>query len=141
MKIIARQLLVFVAGIFGATLVLADFDGSDPLMCSLGHVVECDAGSECRAVTHESVDAPDFVKLDFRKKQFVSITAGEDSPPDDIDNVIDLTNHLVVQGVQGTAEGNTLGWSMSISHATGRMVLTGSGENAGFVVFGACSPI
>ena len=140
MKIIARQLLVFVAGMFGATVVLADFDGSEPLMCSFGQVIECDAGSECRAVTHDSVDAPDFIKLDFRKKQMVATTAGEDSPPDNI-NVIDLSNELVVQGVQGTYDGNALGWSMAISHKTGRMVITGAGEDAGFVVFGACSPM
>lgn len=140
MKLIGRQIFVFVASIFGVTALAADFDGSEPLMCSFGQVIECDSGSACRAVTHESVDAPDFLKLDFRKKQVVSIYAGEDSQPDDIDNYVKLTTHLVVQGVQGTS-GDTLGWSMSINDATGRMVLTGAGENAGFVIFGACTAI
>ncbi len=141
MNLIGRQIFVFAASIFGVTAIAADFDGSEPLICSFGQVIECDGGSECAVVTHDSVDAPDFLKLDFRKKQVVSTTAGEDSPPDNIDNVVNVTNHLVVQGVQGTSEGDTLGWSMSINHETGRMVLTGAGENAGFVIFGACSPI
>jgi len=141
MKLIVSQVCTFVVSFFVVTVVAADFDGSEPLMCSLGQVLECDAGLACRAVTNESVDAPDFIKLDFRKKQIVATTAGEDSPPDNIDNVIDLSNELVVQGVQGTYDGNALGWSMAISHETGRMVMTGAGEDAGFVVFGACSPM
>lgn len=141
MKIRTMNLVAFVTGIFGTSIAAADFDGSEPLMCSFGQVVECVTGSECRAVTNDSVDAPDFVKLDFRRKQIVSATAGEDSPPDDIDNVIDLTNYLVVQGVQGGSANDTLGWSMSISHDTGQMVATGAGENAGFVIFGACTPM
>ena len=141
MKKITRLLCVFVAGMFAATAALAEFDGSEPLVCSFGHVIECDAGSECRAVTNESVDAPDFLKLDFKKKQVVATTAGQDSPPDSIDNLVDLTTHLVVQGVQGTSKGDTLGWSMSIDQETGQMVVTGAGDHAGFVIFGACAPI
>ena len=32
------------------------------------------------------------------------------------------------------------GWSMAISEETGKMVLTESGDQVGFVVFGACIP-
>ena len=136
------NLVAFVLGMFGASVAVADFDGSDPLMCSFGQVLECVAGtSECHAVSHESVDAPDFIKLDFRKKQIISMTAGGDSPPDTIDNVEDLENYLVVQGVQGGSNGDTLAWSASISHETGQMVVTAAGEKAGFVVFGACAPM
>ena len=58
MNIIGRQIFVFVASILGMAAIAADFDGSEPLMCSFSKVVECDAGSACRAVTHESVAAP-----------------------------------------------------------------------------------
>ncbi len=140
MKIFGRQVFVLVTSIFGVTAVAADFDGSKPLMCSFGQVVECDAGSKCRVVRHDSVDAPEFVKLDFRKKQIVSTTAGEDSPARDI-NVTDLTTHLIVQGTQGSGQGDALGYSLSIDKATGRMAAAGAGENAGFVIFGACTSI
>ena len=140
MRIFGRQGLVLVAGVIGVTAVAADFDGSKSLICSFGQVVECDAGSDCRVVSHDSVDAPDFVKVDFRKKQMVSTTAGEDSPADDI-IVTDLTTHLIVQGTQGSGQGNALGYSLSIDKATGQMAVAGAGENAGFVIFGACAPI
>jgi len=139
MKTRSMRLLTFVAGVLGTTVAAADFDGSEALMCSFGQVIECDAGSVCRVVSHESVDAPDFVKLDFKKKQIVSTTAGEDSPADDI-SVTTLTTHLIVQGAQGTGNGDALGYSLSIDQATGQMVAAGAGENAGFVIFGACTP-
>ena len=129
---------VLVTGILGTTVAAADFDGSDPLICSFGQVVECDAGSSCRVVSRASVDAPDFVKLNFKNKQLVSTTAGEDSPADDM-IVTDLTTHLMVQGTQGTGQGNALGYSLSIDQATGQMVAAGAGENAGFIIFGACT--
>jgi len=141
MKLIGRQIFVFAASIFSVTAFAADFDGSEPLMCSFGQVLECDAGSSCRAVTNESVDAPDFVKLDFRRNQLVSVTAGEESSADDM-SVVDTTTFLVVQGVQGVDESvSTLGWSLSIDKASGQIVAAGAGENAGFVIFGACTPI
>ena len=132
--------LAVVAGLLGATVAVADFDGSEPLMCSFGQVTECDAGAACRVVSHESVDAPDFVKLDFRKKQLMSVIAGEDSPTDDF-AVTDLGTHLIVQASQGSGQGDSLGYSLSIDQANGRMVAAGAGENAGFVIFGACVPI
>ena len=136
------NLVIFAAGVFGATAAVADFDGSEPLLCSFAQVRECDIGSECRVVTNESVDAPDFVKLDFGRKQLVSTTAGEDSAAADF-RVVDLTTYLVVQGVQGggSEASDTLGWSLSINQATGQMVAAGAGEDAGFVIYGACAPI
>jgi len=143
MKIIGKQVFVIVASCFGVTAIAADFNGSETLLCSFAQVVECDLGSECHDVTSESVDAPDFVKLDFRRKKITAISAGVESAPDDIDNVLDLASYVVVQGVQGGAEGaaDTLAWSASINHETGLIVVTAAGENAGFVVFGACTAI
>ncbi len=143
MKNIGKQILVLAASCFGVSAIAADFDGSETLLCSFGQIVECDLGSECRSVTNESIDAPDFVKLDFRRKQITAISAGVETDPDDIDFVINLANYVVAQAVQGGAEGaaDTLAWSVTINHATGQMVVTAAGENAGFVVFGACTTI
>ena len=143
MKVFGKQVLVLVASCFGVTAIAADFDGSETLLCSFAQITECDLGSECSAVTNESIDAPDFVKFDFKRKKFTAISAGVETAPDDIDNVVDLASYIVVQGAQGGAEGaaDTLAWSATINHATGLMVVTASGENAGFVVFGACTAI
>jgi hypothetical protein len=143
MKDFARIVLVFVASFFGATAIAAEFDGSESLMCSFAQIVECDAGAKCVSVTNESIDAPDFVRFDFKKKQVVAISAGVENPPADLGNVINLANYLVVQGVQGGTEGaaNSLAWSATIDHESGHMSVAAAGEKAGFVVFGACTTI
>jgi hypothetical protein len=41
-------------------------------------------------------------------------------------------------GIEGVRDG--LAWSISISQDTGRLVMSASGENVAFVVFGACTP-
>jgi hypothetical protein len=139
MRIRALKIAAFVTAMSGTIVAAADFDGSEPLVCSFGQVVECVSGSECIAVTNDSVDAPDFVKLDFADKQIISTTAGEDSSALDI-NVTDLVTHVIVQGTQGSGQGDALGYSLSIDKATGQMAAAGAGENAGFVIFGACTP-
>ena len=143
MKVFGKQIFVFVASCFSVTAIGAEFDGSEPLLCSFARIVECDLGSECRQVSHDSVDAPEFVKLDFKRKQVVAITGGVETEPDDIGFVINLANYVVAQAVQGGAEGtaDSLAWSATISHATGQIVVAAAGENAGFVVFGACTSI
>ncbi len=141
MKTIMTKVLLATAGVLGTTAVLADFDGSKPLMCSLGELVECDYGAECRSVTNEEVAAPDFIRIDFRKKEFVAITAGISSEADAVDNVLTLDNHLIVQATQGTSSVDPLGWSMSVNQSTGRATFTASGDDAGFVGFGACTTL
>ena len=135
------KVLLATAGVFGMTAVLAEFDGSEPLLCSLGELVECDYGAECRSVTNDEVAAPDFIRIDFRKKEFVAITAGVSSEPDSVDNVQNLDNHLIVQATQGTSPVDPLGWSMSVNQSTGRATFTASGDDAGFVGFGACTTL
>ncbi len=132
--------LAIVGCVFAASVAVADFDGSEPLVCSFGQVKECDHGTACRDVAHESVDAPDFVKLNFKKKELVSTTAGNDSGPEKM-TVTDLSTFLVVQGVQGSGHGNSLAWSISIDQSSGEMVAAGAGEKAAFVIYGACTPL
>jgi len=46
---------------------------------------------------------------------------------------VSMDGMLILQGVE-----NGRGWTLSIAEATGKMVLTVSGDEEGFVVFGAC---
>ncbi len=141
MKHFSKKVLIGMLSLVGTAAIAADFDGSEPLICSFGQVLECVDGRDCAVVSHESVDAPDFLKFDFRREQFSAITAGVEGESDALDNIVNVVDHLIVQAVQGTASGNSLGWSMSINHNTGQMVATGAGENAAFVIFGACTSL
>ncbi|MCK4838435.1 MAG: hypothetical protein KAS94_06495 [Desulfobulbaceae bacterium] len=51
-----------------------------------------------------------------------------------IRNKASLGGMLILQGVE-----NGKGWTLSINETTGKMVLTVSGDEEGFVAFGVCT--
>ena len=67
---------------------------------------------------------------------------GENQNPSRIENLERIDGKLILQGAEdGIREvRDGVGWSMAISEETGKMVLTGSGDQVTFVVFGACVP-
>ena len=50
---------------------------------------------------------------------------------------------LMLQGAEDGVEGvrDGLGWTLAIGQETGKMSLTASGDEVGFVIFGACTAI
>ena len=51
----------------------------------------------------------------------------------EIENMERSDGKLVLQGTQ-----NNKGWSMLINEATGKMTITATDDQVGFMVFGAC---
>jgi hypothetical protein len=119
----------------------ADFDGSMPLMCASMELFECDAGGEgCRAVTAESIAAPRFLKLDLKKGE---ITSSRNATPEKMPKPQHVGGRMVLQGIIGEErpDNQGLAWSLAIDETSGNMVLSAAGEDAAFVIFGACTPI
>jgi hypothetical protein len=142
-KNLKGKLLIAVAG-FVATSALAEgLDGSKPLLCSIGHAIECIDGQQCKSVTHADIDAPDFVKFDFRNKTFSSIVSGIEGEQRDLGPVTNTETHLIIQGTQGGSETarDALGWTLTVHKESGQAVVSAAGNNAGFVLFGACMPL
>jgi hypothetical protein len=52
-----------------------------------------------------------------------------------------IEDKLMLQGAEDGVEGvdDGVGWSMAIEQETGRFVITASGGNVGYVVFGQCT--
>ncbi len=120
----------------------ADFDGSKPLLCSTVSVNECSPDGTCESVTAREVNAPDFLRVDVRKKTVAGTAGGTDRPANPIDSAKVMGGMLMVQGKAANpeAEGadDGLAWSMAIDSESGYMVLTASGHAAAFVIFGSC---
>ena len=118
-----------------------DFDGSQPLLCALVEVHECAEGFTCREVPPESVNAPRFFQIDFTQKRISAARGGGSNRTSPIERIERLDGKLILQGAEDAQEGvrGGLGWSLAIAEETGKMVLTGSGEAVGFVIFGACT--
>ena len=135
-------LIVFFICAGSLTAFAGDFDGSRPLLCSTVDLIECEPGGNCQRVTHDSINAPRFLKINFKEKSINEPAAGEQRPTTRIERMERVDGKLILQGAEESIEGvrDGLGWSLSISEDSGDIVLTGSGDQVGFVIFGACIP-
>ncbi len=133
LKVLCLSLVVSVA-FFEARA--ASFDGSEPLLCASVEAYDCGAGGECFKGTAESINAPQFIRLDFEQKLARSSRLGGEERTAKIENMTREEGTLILQGVQ-----LGLGWSMVITQESGTMALTAAGNQAVFVIFGACTPL
>lgn len=119
-----------------------DFDGSKALLCSCIRVIQCSPDGNCVQVTPEEIFIPQFMSLNFEQKTISAPQWGEDQPPSRIKNLERIEGKLMLQGAEEGVKDvhDGLGWTIAISEETGRMVITGSGEQMGIVIFGACIP-
>ena len=127
-------------------LPLAAAEPGDPrqLLCAVHTVSECGHGAECQRVSAVDVNAPEFLLVDIAGRVVRATAAsGADQRTAAIENVRDVDGRLVLQGIEAAAEGGRqdVGWTLAIAGETGRMVLTASGHEAGFVLFGSCLPL
>ena len=120
-----------------------DFDGSRPLLFSVISVMECTPDNGCRSVTIESVDIPRFLKIDLNKKTIGPVSESDARPGSTIERVERVDGKLILQGAEDGYESvrDGLGWTIAIAEGTGKVVMTASGDQVAFVVFGACLPL
>jgi hypothetical protein len=142
-KMIRVGLILLCIGIVPLTSVAGDFDGSRPLLFSVISVMECTPDSGCRAVTIDSVDLPRFLKIDLNKKTIGPVSESDARPDSVIERMERVDGKLILQGAEDGYESvrDGLGWTIAISEGTGRVVMTASGDQVAFVVFGACLPL
>ena len=119
-----------------------DFDGTKPLLIAANRVMECTPADGCQEVTPASVQLPPFLRIDFAKKAIFPARAADNFPPSTIERTEVVDGKLILQGAEDGHKKmrDGLGWTMSISSETGEVVLTASGDQVAFVVFGAALP-
>jgi len=139
MKIFGITLAI--VGLIAFPALAGDFDGSNPLICAVMDVVECQPGGKCQQVTAEDVGIPHFFKINFKEKKISATQSGESTRSTEIEHLEHVDGKLIIQGAEDGIEGvrDGLGWSLAIAEDTGKTVLTASGDEVGFVLFGACT--
>ena len=120
----------------------ASIEGSQNLLCAPQLVIECGPDGKCEQAMAASVNLPNFFQIDFSAKELSAITESENKRTSRIKSLESIDGKLFLQGADDGIEGvrDGLAWSISISQDTGRLVMSASGENVAFVVFGACTP-
>jgi hypothetical protein len=111
------------------------FDGSTPLICATLETFECAPGLDCVRGNAQSVDIPQFLTINFKKKTISGTKADGTPRTATIEKKTVTDGKLILQGIQ-----NGRGWNMVISEETGKMTLSASDDEAGFMVFCACTP-
>ena len=118
-----------------------EFDGSTPMVCATLRAIECVPGGNCSEVSLESAGLPRFAVIDVQNKVIhpTKETGLNRKSPIEREETVD--GKLILQGaedgIQGVRDG--LGWTFAIAENSGKLVLTASGDDVAFVVFGACT--
>jgi hypothetical protein len=144
MKKCLQTIVVLAASLLAVSAAGAgDFDGTRPLLVSVIRAVECTPDGACREVSLESLELPQFMKIDFDTQRIGPAAAGDETPVTPIERQEVVDGKLILQGAEDgyVKMRDGLGWTMSISEKTGQVVLTASGEEVAFVVFGAALPL
>jgi hypothetical protein len=117
-----------------------DFDGSRELTCTCIRVIQCGPDGNCVQVSAEDIGIPQFLRMNFETNTISAPQWGEKQPASRIKNLEHIDGKLILQGAEDGVENvhDGLGWSAAISEETGKMVISGSGEQMGIVIFGAC---
>jgi hypothetical protein len=134
MKRLRRLFFVLVGVCAVATPLFAgESENNQPLICAAIETYECGAGGECLRGTAKSIHLPQFLKINFKEDKITGTMEDGSvvTTRAQYENRIDGKH--IFQGVeQGMA------WSLVITEATGKMTLTASDDQVGFVVHGAC---
>ena len=124
-------LAVFLA--ISAPAFAGDITGAEKLICAPIVAVECEASGDCGKGTAESINVPQFFRIDIGRKLVTGEGAGGDKRTSAISNVIRNDGALILQGAQLGR-----GWSANIKIKTGKMVVTASAEDIAIILFGSC---
>ncbi len=138
----------FFAACLGVVAVLgmtsgaqAVVDGSEPVICASLNIMECVPDGSCQRADAEDAGIPRFLRIDFAGQQITRTRPSGDDVSTQIERSETVDGRLILQGAEDGFEGvsDGIGWSLSIDEENGDMVLTGSGEEVAFVIFGACT--
>ena len=144
-----NKLTIITTTVFGLFCLLfplvasaGDFDGTKPLLVSVPRVHECTPDKQCQEITAESIDLARFLLVDFNEKVVRPARADSEKPGSQIERMESVDGKLILQGAEDGYEKieDGLGWTMAISEDSGKVVLTASGEQVAFVIFGVGIP-
>jgi len=140
MKVIIHTVLLAACLLPVGLTVASEFDGSKTLVCANQGVNECLPSQRCTMVAPQSVNLPDFFKVDVGNKVLTGKHDGGIVANTQVERFEHLDGKLILQGgdegIEGVDDGT--GWTMVIDENTGKMSMTAAGNGFVVVAFGAC---
>lgn len=127
------QTAAFLIGIFAVDALASEFDGTNPFICAPAELASCEVGTECIPETAESINLPQFIRVDTNQSAITGKRPGGEELSTPILTKQHNDGRLVLQGNE-----NGLSWTMSVHEAEGNMTIVAAGDKVAFMAFGAC---
>lgn len=124
----------FFVGLSPVSVTAKDISNAEKLICAPMIAHQCTAQEKCTSGAPESVDIPQFFRIDLKKRVALGEAADGQERTSKISSVDDGKIALILQGTQLGR-----GWSAVINKATGKMVVTLSSDDIAVALFGACT--
>jgi hypothetical protein len=129
LKILVYTVILWLCALAVPTFAEEPIDGTKPIICATLQAVSCTPGEECERGLPESVGAPQFLRVDFAKKEITG--------PKRSNQILFMDNNDEQITMQGFELG--MGWTLAIDRATGKAIFTFANREEGIVIFGACT--
>ena len=129
MKILIYTVILLLCALTVPVFAEEAIDGTKPLICASMQAVSCAPGEECERGLPESIGAPQFLRIDFVKKEIIG--------PKRTAQILFMEKSDEQITMQGFELG--MGWTIAIDRATGKAVITFANREQGIVIFGACT--
>lgn len=142
MRLLASCIAV-IAVLGAAPGLRAAVDGSEPVICATMEIMECVPQGGCERVSAKGAGIPSFLRVDFAGQQITHTLPDGADISSSIERSETIDGRLILQGAEDGLEGvpDGIGWSLAIDQVSGDMVLTGSGRDVAFAIFGACTDL
>jgi hypothetical protein len=129
LKILACTAILLLCALAAPVFAEEAIDGTKPLICATIQAVSCASGEECERGLPESIGAPQFLRIDFVKKEIIG--------PKRSTQILFMEKSDEQITMQGFELG--MGWTLAIDRSTGKAVITSANREEGVVIFGACT--
>ena len=106
-----------------------------PMVCAAIETYDCGFGEDCKRGSAIDINLPIFLGIDFEKKKITGTMDDGSVRTTEIQRMERLAGGIIIQGVQ-----DGLGFSLSYNTTTRKITGAVSGDQVGFVIFGACKP-
>ena len=128
-SLIAAAVLGFIAGSTSASAI----DTQEAIQCAIMETVACGPRMGCETGGADLVNLPDFIQVDIPEGQVTGNRLDGSELSTQIERVEELEGATIIQGGE---EG--LGWTILLNAETGHLTVSGSRDDVGFLIFGAC---
>jgi hypothetical protein len=128
-------LIALMVSVAGLPSLAQEKEDLKPMVCAAIEIYDCGFGEDCARGSANDVDLPVFLSIDFEKKMITGTMDDGSVRTTEIQRIEQLAGGIIIQGVE-----DGLGFSLSYNSTTRKITGAVSGDQVGFVIFGACKP-